>query len=498
MSQIKAGIVLSYVSIFIINLAGLITTPIIVETLGVDDYGVYLIILSFVAYIGLVDLGITTTINRFVAKYRAEGSKIKEGKFLSNILNIVILVIFLIVVLGFLLENNINYFIGSNIFDLDYLKKVIWILIATLILNVITGFINGYIAAYEKFIFIKTLTIIKAISRLLLLLFIFSNKGDIFFLVILDFFIAIFVAFTSFIYFLKIKESKIYFFSYDSSMINDVFNYSVWAFIFSLISQIQWQSGQILIGYKLDSASVGIYGIGIVLGTYYGAFSVAISGIFVSRTTYKVYQNNNNKELTDYMIQVGHLCAIVMMLILVNFISIGEDFIKLWVGEEFQPAWTIALMIMLIYTVPLVQGIANQVLEAKKLFKFKSKVYLFCLVSGSCLGFFLIDYYDIYGMIIGIAIGWSTAITIMTIYYHKKLKLDMIKLFNSMSGLLIVSIFVSIFGYSLNFIESSISWIAISIKASVISVVYVLFIYKYVLLTNEKSLVHKVLSYIKL
>lgn len=494
MSQIKAGIVLSYVSIFIINLAGLITTPVIIKTLGVDYYGVYLIILSFVAYIGLMDLGVTTTINRFVAKYRAEGSKIEEGKFLSNILNIIFLVIFLIVILGFLLENNINYFVDSNIFELDYLKKIIWILIASLILNVITSFINGYVAAYEKFIFIKTLTIIKAISRLLLLLFVFSNEGDIFFLVILDFFIAIFITVASLIYFLKIKESKICIFSHDNSMINEIFNYSVWAFIFSLISQIQWQSGQILIGNKLDSASVAIYGVGIVLGTYYGAFSVAISSVFVSRTTYKVYQNNNSKELTDYMIQVGHMCAIVMMLILVNFISIGKDFIRLWVGEEFKPAWIIALTIMLIYTVPLIQGIANQVLEAKKLFKFKSKVYLVCLVLGSCLGFFLIDYYNIYGMIIGIAIGWSTAIAIMTVYCHNKLKLNMIKLFNSVFGLLMVSIFVSIFGYSLNLIESNISWIAISIKTSIISVVYLLFVYKYVLRTNEKFLISKLIG----
>lgn len=494
MSQIKAGIILSYISILVINLAGLITTPIIVKTLGVESYGVYLIILSFVAYIALIDLGITTTINRFVAKYRAESNKSEESKFLSNILSIVIFIIFLIIILGYVLGNNIDSFVNSSNFDLNYLKKVIWILVITLILNVVTGFINGYIAAYEKFIFIKALTIVKTILRLLLLLFIFSTKGDIFFLVILDFFIALFVLSVSFVYFFKMKESKIYFLSYDATMTSEVFSYSIWAFIFSLISQIQWQSGQMLIGYKLDSTSVAIYGIGIVLGTYYGAFAVAISSVFISRTTYKVYQNNNDKELTDYMIQVGHMCAIVMMLIMVNFISIGKDFIELWVGKEFKPAWIIALTVMLIYTIPLIQGIANQVLEAKKLFKFKSQVYLVFLVLGSLLGFFLIDYYGIYGMIIGIATGWSVAIVIMTIYYHNRLKLDMMKLFHSMAILLIVSIFVSLFGYGLNFMEEKVSWVVILIKASAISIVYLFFVYKYALRKNEKFLIHKVIG----
>lgn len=494
MSQIKAGIILSYISILIINLAGLITTPVIVKTLGVDSYGVYLIILSFVAYIALIDLGITTTINRFVAKYRVEDDKSEESKFLSNILNIVIFIIFLIIALGYMLGNNIDSFVNSSDFDLSYLKKVIWVLVITLILNIVTGFINGYIAAYEKFIFIKALVIIKATLRLFLLLFVFSNKGDIFFLVVLDFFIAVFASIISFIYFFKIKESKIYFLSYDTTMTSEVFSYSIWAFIFSLISQIQWQSGQILIGYKLDSTSVAIYGIGIVLGTYYGAFAVAISSIFISRTTYKVYQNNNDKELTDYMIQVGHMCAIVMMLVMVNFISIGKDFIELWVGEEFNQAWIIALIIMLIYTIPLIQGIANQVLEAKKLFKFKSQVYLIFLVLGSLLGFFLIDYYGIYGMIIGIATGWGSAIIIMTIYYHNRLRLDMMKLFYSMVMLLIVSTLVSLFGYGLNFIEEKVSWVVILLKASSISIVYLFFVYKYALSQHEKIFIHKIIG----
>lgn len=495
MSQIRAGIILSYISIIIANLAGLITTPIIVNTLGAKSYGVYLLLLSFVSYIGLVDLGITNTINRFIAKYRALNNHSQEKKFISLIIKIILIVITLILGLGFFLVKNIEKFINPQTMStipLESIKLVIWGLLLALILNIFTGFINGYLAAYENFIFIKAIDIVKVILRLMLLWLLFMNQGDILFLVILDLIIAFMVFFSSLLYFVRVKRIEIKMLLYDKSMLKEIMSYSIWVFVFSAISQIQWQSGQIIIGYKLPSSAVAIYGIGIVLGTYYGAFAVAISGVFISRTTYKVYTYENSDELTKYMIEVGRMCAFILMLILINFISIGKGFIQLWVGKEFLPAWLIALMIMITYSIPLTQSIANQVLEAKKMFSFKSKVYLVCLILGTLLGYILLDYYNISGMAFGIIIGWAIAIVIMNFYYHFILRLDMIAFFKSLKELAITTVIVTIFGYGLNLLESNNTWVIIIFKSLIISFLYLILIYKFVLNNTEKLFVRNI------
>lgn len=492
MSQIRAGIVLSYVSIVIANLAGLITTPIIVNTLGKESYGIYLLLLSFVSYIGLVDLGITNTINRFIAKYRALNDYSQERKFISLIIKIILIVTFLILGLGFFLIKNIENFINPQTIStipIESIRLVIWGLLLALILNIFTGFVNGYLAAYENFIFIKSIDIFKVILRLMLLWLLFMNQGNILFLVILDLIIAFIVFFFSLLYFFRVKSIKIKIFLYDKLMLKEIMSYSIWVFVFSAISQIQWQSGQIIIGYKLPSSAVAIYGIGIVLGTYYGAFAVAISGVFISRTTYKVYTYENSDELTKYMIEVGRMCAFVLMLILINFITVGKDFIQLWVGKDFLPAWIIAVMIMITYSIPLTQSIANQVLEAKKMFSFKSKVYLLCLMFGTLLGYILLDYYDILGMAFGIITGWAIAIIIMNFYYHFILNLDMIAFFKSLKELAIMTAIVIIFGYGINLLDSHNTWVIIIFKSLIISLLYLLLIYKFVLNNTEKLLV---------
>ena len=492
MSQIKAGVVLSYISILIINVVGLFTTPIIVRTLGVESYGIYLLLSSYIAYIALLDLGITATINRFIAKYRALDDKNQEIEFISIIIKFISLVILLVLFLGFILSENIDSIISSSYLSLTKLKIIIWALVLTLVLNIMIGFVSGYLAAYEKFIFIKSIEIVKSLLRVFLLLLVFSGKGDILLLVSIDFFTAFLIFLSSMFYFFKTKDIPIKFLLYNKVRFEEILSYSVWIFIFNAISQIQWRSGQIIIGYRLDPSAVAVYGIGIVLGTYYGAFSTAITSIFISRTTYKVYQNNDMKELTLYMVRVARMSALVLMLVLANFIVIGKDFIFLWVGVEFRPAWIIALVVMITYTVPLLQGIANQVLEAKKLFRFKSKVYLVCLTVGITFGYLLIDYYGINGMIIGIIFGWISAIVIMTIYYHVTLKLNMIDLFNGVSKIFLITVIVAVTGYSLNVIETDISWIIISIKAVIVSFIYLILIYRYALLDSEKSLVNKI------
>ena len=83
MSQLKKGALLSYISIFLTNVIGLILTPFIIKNLGDAEYGLYTLIGAFIGYISVFDFGLNNTIIRFVAKYRAEKDRIGEENFLA-------------------------------------------------------------------------------------------------------------------------------------------------------------------------------------------------------------------------------------------------------------------------------------------------------------------------------------------------------------------------------------------------------------------------------
>ena len=87
--------------------------------------------------------------------------------------------------------------------------------------------------------------------------------------------------------------------------------------------------------------------------------------------------NATGEELTDMMIKLGRLSFMILMYVFGAFLLFGEQFVTLWVGggeaenslrynsNECRQIYIIALMIMIGYTLPLLQAFGNSLLEAK-------------------------------------------------------------------------------------------------------------------------------------
>ena len=64
MSEIRRGAMLSYATILIVNLSGLLLTPAIIRGLGNAEYGLYMLIGSLAAYLGVLDFGLNNAVRR--------------------------------------------------------------------------------------------------------------------------------------------------------------------------------------------------------------------------------------------------------------------------------------------------------------------------------------------------------------------------------------------------------------------------------------------------
>ena len=68
-NQLKAGAFLSYVSIGLNNIVGLLYTPFMLRMMGQSEYGLYSLVASVVAYLTVLDLGFGNAIGQnFVQK----------------------------------------------------------------------------------------------------------------------------------------------------------------------------------------------------------------------------------------------------------------------------------------------------------------------------------------------------------------------------------------------------------------------------------------------
>ena len=84
--QVKVGVVLSYLLIIINMLYGLFMTPFLIGQLGEAEYGVYKTISSFSASLMVLDLGMGSTVMRYISKYRASKEEEKIPNFMAMML----------------------------------------------------------------------------------------------------------------------------------------------------------------------------------------------------------------------------------------------------------------------------------------------------------------------------------------------------------------------------------------------------------------------------
>lgn len=490
MSQLKTGAFLSYINIGLTNLVGLVITPFIIRSLGDSEYGLYVLIGSLIAYFSLMDLGLNNTIIRFISKYRAEGNYEEEQNFLGTIFIVYFAISILIIIIGILLYFNIDTFFSKSLSteQTGKAKLMFQILIFNMAITLPGGAFTAICNAYENFVWPRILSIIKYISRSILIIVILSLGGKAISIVITDTILNIIFISITIVYVIKKLKIKFRFKDINKKRIKTIFNYSVWIFLLAITSQFIWNAGQVILGSVANTETVAHYAVGIMLGSYYGAFSGAVSSVFLPRAT-QMTLNNTKAEILKIMIRLGRISLIILLFILTGFVLFGNEFIILWVGKNYKTSYTIAVIFMLSYTIPLVLSFVNSLVEAYNKVRFKVIVYFIFFPLGLVLGYFLSKEYKEVGMMMGVSIGWLMAQIVMLIFYHKGLGLNMFVFFKQISHkiiFLVLSVFI-VSWFLNSFLSSSI--LILILKISAYSLLYWTIMYFWGMNDSERNMI---------
>ena len=85
MNQRKMGVVLSYASMLMNIGVGLITVPLMTHFMGTSEYGLYELMGSLIAYMSVMDFGLSSTITRYYSQAIARRDEQGKQAFLRFI-----------------------------------------------------------------------------------------------------------------------------------------------------------------------------------------------------------------------------------------------------------------------------------------------------------------------------------------------------------------------------------------------------------------------------
>ena len=427
-NQLKAGAVLSYTAMGLGYLVSLVYTPLMLRLLGQSEYGLYNLVASIVAYLGILSFGFDSAYMRYYSQFKITKNKDELAR-LNGMFLIIFSVIGLVAVLaGMILLFNTEKIFGSELTSVELYRSKI--LMAIMVVNIAFTFpnmiFNSHITAHEQFIFQKLLLMIRTIMNpfivLPVLLMGYKSVGMVVATTVLNI-VVIIVNILFCIVKLKIKFS---FKNFNVSLMREMTTFSSYVFIGMIVDQINWNIDKFILGRFYGTITVAVYGLASQLNMYYLTLSTAISNVFIPRVHKMVVTADNNKEITALFTRVGRIQFILLSLILTGLIFFGRAFINMWAGTNYDGSYLITLILIIPVTIPLAQNIGIEIQRAKNMHQFRSWIYLCIACANILLTIPLARSFQGVGAALGTAISLIIGnILIMNWYYQFKVGLDM-------------------------------------------------------------------------
>jgi len=428
LNQLKAGAALSYVSMGLGYLVSIIYTPIMLRLLGQSEYGLYNLVASVVAYLGVLNFGFGSAYIRYYSRY-----KVQEDKDKIATLNGMFLVIFSIiglaaVIAGTILAMNSELIFGSKLTSIELSKATILMLI--LVINLAISFPNivftSHITANERFVFQKLVHMVKiVINPFVVLPFLLMGYGSVG-MVIATTVINSLVEVINAIYCIKILKMEFSFKNFDFKLMKEMTVFSSYIFIHMIIDQINWNVDKFILGRIKGTSEVAIYSLGAQFNTYLISISAVISSVFTPRIYKIVAKNPKDKELSKLFVKIGRIQYIFVALILVGFLVFGEVFINLWAGKNYANSYYVASILMISTSGALIQNIAIEIRKAQDNHKTPAKFMIIVAVFNIIVSIPLAKAYGAIGSVIGTALATIINRVFISVYYQKVVGLDVI------------------------------------------------------------------------
>ena len=423
MASVKKKIVKNTVANTLLKISqyviGFLMFPFIIKYVGVEDYGIYLLVGAFVGYFGLLDFGVGSALVKYVAQYTTKEDKKTINEMVSSsfafYMGIGIVICVSVLIIG-------TYYVEFFNISPDQAEKARFIayLVAIGALtswpmhsfgNILPGIQRYDIGAILGFVS----AIITAVSTVIILL---SGGGiiDMIFWGIVigaSFQLATVIITQRLLPYLELRREYM-----GMEPMKKIFKFSSVVFIGQIIGMIVLGTDRIVIGAFVSVAAITHYAVARKLhDIVHTASSLPASALLPAATE---LDTKDNKAAIERLVFRGgkYKCALIIGAATVIFV-LAEPIINVWMGPE----WTFMALSTQVYIsywfVFAAMGVMGSVLLAQEKFMPLMIMYAVNAIANLVLSLILVQYYGLMGVIMGTVIPYFFLMPVLIPYALK-------------------------------------------------------------------------------
>lgn len=346
-SRILKNSAFLYIRLLITLALGLFTMRIVINALGIDDYGIYGVVAGLITMFGFMNAAMSSSTQRYLAFNLGLKDSIKLQQTFTTAVNIHLF----IAVISFLLAEAVGLWAINHLLDIpaDRLvaaNKVFQYSLITFVFGIIQVPYHAATIAYERMNVYASISIIDSVLKLIAayLLLVAPLDRLVFYSQLLAF-ISVLSFVLYFVYVqLQLKEIK-YIKYFDKKYYQEILSFSGWNLFGNIAAVARGQGINIIINIFFGVALNAAYGVAIMIQGVLTQFASSLQQA-INPQIIKSYAQKDLKRTEELMHISSKFSFFVLLILIVPFFLNLEYVLSLWLGVVPEYAATFISYVM--------------------------------------------------------------------------------------------------------------------------------------------------------
>jgi O-antigen/teichoic acid export membrane protein/glycosyltransferase involved in cell wall biosynthesis len=402
---IARNVVWNWAGIIVPMAAGFLLAPFLIGRLGETGYGLWVLLASFTSYFGMLDLGVRSSVGRYIAFYHARNDRRGINATLSTALALLgcAAVLALLATGGAL----IGFF---HLFAVppEQADAVWWALLLVginLALSLPLNVFDATLWAGQRFDLLNAIDIPVVVVRTGLAMLLVGAGGSLVALAWVTLAATLTAASAKAICSFRLdRQLRVQPRLVSRGMARTLLGYGIWYFLLSVARVITPQISPLVIGNRLSVAWVTPYNVAGRMTSYAQSALVASTGVLTPVAT-ALHARSQEAEQRQLFLEGGKYCLALVLFFVLVFVLLGRSLITLWVGPELAVSATPVLLVLALgELLPMSQWVTNSLILGKERHRLVALAGVVENVTAVALALGLVGRYGIVGVAVAVAV----------------------------------------------------------------------------------------------
>jgi O-antigen/teichoic acid export membrane protein len=383
---------------------GVFLSPFIVHRLGDAAFGVWVLIFSITGYYGLFDLGIRSSIVRYVSKYTATNETDKLARYINTSLftytGTGMLAMAVTVVLTVLVNSLFHV-------PRELQAQARWLMLmagGSVALGFPLGVFGGILDGLQRFYFTNWTSIATTLLRAVLIVYVLHRGYGILTVALITVALPILGAMLRGVIVFRLLRIPIGLKYVDRESFKQMAHYSGTTLIIIIAARLRFRTDELVLGSMISTIAVTFFTVGARLVDYAQELVASLAQIFVPMSSQS--EAVGNLDLVRKIYVAGNrACAFTIFPLAASLLILGKSVIEVWMGRKYVAvSYPVTVILIIPVTLLFMQAASGRILMGLGRHRSFALVTLMEGIANLIFSIVLVRPYGIVGDALGTAI----------------------------------------------------------------------------------------------